>query len=170
MANDSSSPVDPRDEEYGAPVTPEAASSALDELEADSARLAERIVTPWWYHLSLGAIVAAIVGSQVLPMPGAMILLALGIAGLPVLTVTYRRRYGVSTEEPAGAGSRRLLVVVLLVLAAAMTAALVIRATGVSPWWGLVPAAAAFVATLVLGRRYDAALRSEISGALGMPQ
>jgi hypothetical protein len=143
--------------------SPSEARDILDVLTADGASLATRVVTPWWYHVTLGLVVATIVMSQTLSMPLSIGLVVLGILALPVITTTYVRRYGVSASSPAGPRTRRLLVVTLIVLAAGMAAALAIRATDQSVWWGLVPATIAFVTTVVLGRRYDAALRLELA-------
>lgn len=75
------------------------ARAALSFLDEDGAHLADRVVTPWWYHPILAAIVAAIA----------------------------------------------------------------VTLTDSSPWWALIPAASAGLATLVLGRRYDAVLRQELA-------
>lgn len=139
-----------------------AARETLATLAEDDARLAELVVTPWWYHPALALVVAVLVGAQSLPQPWSITLVALGIAALPVITAVYRRRYGVSVTEPVGPRTRRLFWALLSVLAAAMLAALVVQLAGASPWWGLLLAAAAFGLTLVLGLRYDAALRAEL--------
>ena len=140
-----------------------AASEALKELNADGARLADRVVTPWWYHGVLGVIVAAFVGSQVLDGAAPLFVVALGIVALPVLTTAYSRRYGVTVTRPAGRRSRRLLFGTVAVLVVAMIAAIVLTFIDVSPWWVLVPTTAAFIATVVFGRRYDDALRGELT-------
>lgn len=139
------------------------AREILDALDTDSSRLATRIVTPWWYHVALGAIVALFVVSQTLPAPLAISLVVVGILALPVLSTAYERRYGVSVSQPAGRGSRRLLLAAVGVLAASMALGLAITFAGLSAWWGLLPAAAAFAATVALGRRYDRELRAEVS-------
>ncbi|TQJ31302.1 hypothetical protein [Microbacterium sp. SLBN-146] len=144
--------------------SPSEARAILDGLTADGASLATRVVTPWWYHLTLGLVVATIVMSQTLPAPLSIGLVVAGIVSLPVITTTYTRRYGVSASSPVGPRTRRLLVTTLIVLAAGMVAALAIRATEQSAWWGLLPAGVVLFATIVLGRRYDAALRLELAG------
>ena len=90
------------------------ARAALSFLAEDGAHLADRVVTPWWYHPILAAIVAAIAVTQTLP----------GSLGSVLLVITL---------------------------------------TDSSPWWALIPAASAGLATLVLGRRYDAVLRQELA-------
>lgn len=148
------------------PARPDAAAAreALAQLQDDGSRLASRVVTPWWYHLALGVIVAAFAGSQVLPAITSLWIVAIGIVLLPVLTITYGRRYGVSTTQPAGPRSKRLLLTMLTVLILAMVSSLAIKFLALSAWWGIVPAVFAFFATLLLGRRYDDALRDELGG------
>lgn len=151
------------------PERPEAAAAreALRQLQDDGSRLAVRVVTPWWYHPVLGVIVAAFAGSQVLPGMAAIWIVAIGIVLLPVLTITYSRRYGVSTTQPAGPRSHRLLLTMLTVLILAMVSSLAIKFLALSAWWGIIPAAFAFFATVMLGRRYDDALRDELGGKTG---
>ncbi|GAA1148784.1 hypothetical protein [Nesterenkonia lutea] len=150
--------------------TPEGSSSAaearlaLSTLDADSATLAQRVATPWWYHLALGGTVALFVGSQALPAAAASACVVLGVVALPLVVTTYARRYGFSLSEPAGPRSRRLLLMSVGVLLAAMLATVVIKISGVSPSWSLVAALVAFLATVLLSRRYDVALRREIAG------
>lgn len=143
-------------------LRPAEAREALEQLHVDGACLAARVVTPWWYHPALGVIVAALAASQAFPVAAAIITVAIGISLLPVLTIVYARRYGLSPSRPAGRRSRLLLAATLGVLVAAMLASLAIRILSLSTWWVLVPAALAFCATIVLGRRYDDALRDEV--------
>lgn len=150
---------------------PDAASAraALAGLDSDGAQLAERVVTPWWYHPILGMFVAVIVGAQALPSPWSVAVLAFTILGILLLMRTYRRRYGVLTTEPAGPRSKRLLIWTIVVFLLSMVAGLVIKLSGSPTWWVLVPAAGALVATIVVGRRYDQALRAELSAARSGP-
>ena len=145
------------------PSSPAEAQAALAALDVDAVRLAERVVTPWWYHPALGLIVALLVGAQALAPTPAIILTVLGVVLLPVLAAVYTRRYGVSVTRPAGPRSRRLLFATIAVLALAMVSVLVLRAADASPWWAVVPVAIAFMATVALGRRYDDALRGELA-------
>lgn len=139
------------------------ARDVLSSLDADGTRLAARVVTPWWYHLTLGVIVAVFVGSQALPGSASIGLVALGIIALPILVTVYNRRYGVSISQPTGPRSRRLLFTTVAVLVVAMLSSLVFKMIGFDPWWALIPAVLAAAATTLLGRRYDNALRSELA-------
>ncbi len=90
-------------------------------------------------------------------------MLALGVIAIPVLTATYSRRYGVAISKPAGPRSRRFLLLTLAVLLVGMVSSLAFKFLGIEPWWAFVPATIACVATIILGRRYDGALRRELA-------
>lgn len=152
---------------HSTPMTQEEARAALGDLEHDGATLAARIVTPRWYHPVLGVITAVFVGAQALPGAWPIMVIAIGIAAIPVLTTSYTQRYGVAVSKPVGPHSRLILRVMLAVLIAAMMSSLALKLLGFEPWWALVPTAITFVTTVVLGRRYDEALRQEIAAPSG---
>lgn len=159
MENDSSpdSPLPPSQ------PTSAQAREALNALDADGKSLAQRVVTPWWYHSALGLIVALLVGSQAFSGSASIMVVALSVVAIPVLTMAYSSRYGVTITQPAGSGSKRLLLVTLGVALLAFLAAVAIKVVGANPWWVAIPAIVAFAVTFVLGRRYDDALRREIA-------
>lgn len=140
-----------------------AARAALIDLDHDTARLATRVVTPWWYHPVLGALVATIVAAQTLPTALSVSLIALGVIGMPILVSVYSRRYGVVITAPVGPRSKGWLGLTLAAFGLAMVAGLLIKLSGLAPPWALIPAALVFVATIVLGRRYDQALRDDLA-------
>lgn len=143
--------------------TPAEARTALADLATDRATLAARVVTPWWYHPTLGAVVALIVCSQALPSPASLVLLPVALLGLPALVVLYRRRYGVWVSEPAGPLSRRIYRALIVVLVLVFGAMLVVKLTAVEYRWVLLPAAVGFVAAVVLGPWYDDAQRRALA-------
>lgn len=145
------------------PPTAEEARAVLDQLGVDGASLAQRIVTPWWYHVALGLIAAAMVAAQMMPGASGVIVIALGVVALPLLMFIYARIYGISSTDPAGPRSRRILIGCIVVLVGSMLAALVLKFSGVPTWWGWLPAAFAFVGTIVMGRLYDDVLRAELA-------
>ena len=100
--------------------------------------------------------------SQALPPFYGLTVVIVGLIGLIALRIAYDRRYGISFTKVTGRRTRALMFSVIGVLVAGMIASRVIVATGASLWWVLVPAAIAFVTALVLGPRYDDALRREI--------
>jgi hypothetical protein len=139
------------------------ARAALGEFAQDRATLAARIITPWWYHPALGVITGVFAGAHALPDGWPVVAIAAGIVAIPILSTTYARRYGVAVSKPAGPRGRRLMLAVLAVLVAGMASSLAFKFLGLEPWWGIIPAVITFVATIILGRRYDDALRQEIA-------
>ncbi|MEY8654209.1 hypothetical protein [Brachybacterium paraconglomeratum] len=145
------------------PPTAGEARAVLDSLDTDAAQLASRLESPWWYNVTLGALVAAAISAQALPGIPGLTVIALVIIWLPFLVQAYSSRYRISMTRPAGPRSRRMLLLILAVLALLMGSGVALKLASMPPWWALVPASAGFVATVLLGRRYDAVLRSEIT-------
>jgi hypothetical protein len=147
-------------------VTPQQeALDTLAGLDVDRALLAERVVTPWWYHPILGGIVMLLVGAQALPGVLSVAVLALGVVMIPALVTVYTRSYGVSVTGPVGPRTRRLMAVLVAVLIVGMVSNLIIKFTGVEPAWGLVGAVICGAVTAVLGRHYDDLLRTELASS-----
>jgi uncharacterized membrane protein len=155
MRGDDSSSIAPK------PSSAEA-RDALSSLGVDGARLAERVVTPWWYHPTLGALVAVIISTQALSFPGSLIALPLALFALPALVVVYRRRYGLWIARSVGPRSRRIFRALMVSFLLAFATALVIKYTAIEYGWVLLPAAVGFVASVVLGPWYDDARRREL--------
>lgn len=145
------------------PPTSAEARAALDVLDTDAAQLAGRLRSPWGYHLTLGALVAAAIGAQALPGVPAIAVIVGVVIWIPFLMQAYTSRYRISMTRPAGPRSRRMMLLLLAVLALLMGSVVVLKIASLLQWWVLLPAAVGFVVTVVLGRRYDAALRSEIA-------
>lgn len=151
----------------GPPASAEEARAALADLDTDATQLAARLSTPWWYHLILGTMVAGAIGAQALPGVSSTVVIVLIIIGIPFLISAYTSRSGVSMTRPAGPRSTRMLLLILAVLAVLMGSVVLLKLGGMVSWWVLVPAVLGFAATVLLGRRYDAVLRSEISARSG---
>ncbi|MET4224807.1 hypothetical protein [Oerskovia enterophila] len=145
-------------------LSPAQARAALEGLDADGATLAERAVTPWWYHLTLGTIVAVIICTQALPSPASLVTLPVALFALPVLVLVYRRRYGLWFSQPAGPRSKRIYQVLLATVVLCFGAMLIVRFTEIEYTWVLVPASVGFLAAVVLGPLYDQAFRRELAG------
>ena len=140
------------------------ASEQLALVAQARAAVADRLTTPWWYHPVLGLLLA---GYLVALSFGDALVTAVAIAvfavGCATLASTYRRLYGVWLSGLSDAGAARpwLAVLGVLVATSMATAWLVARWTSLNwPVWAL--AALVLVATVVLGRRCDAALRAQL--------
>ena len=149
------------DHRAGTP-TPDEARATLRGLDDDGAALAERVVTPPWYHPVLALFVATFVVSTAIPGPASMMVLAIAVVSLVLVVIAYQRTYGVATSQPAGPRTRRIMGAMIAIMVICMLSSLVIKFTEVSPWWSLIPAVIAGALTFVLGRAYDARLRSEL--------
>lgn len=144
-------------------VTPETARAALEALAVDRSVLAERVWTPWWYHPTLGLIVAAFVGSPAVHDPAAhSMLVTAGCVALVFLMLGYKRVTGLSVSRAAGPRSRARIVIVMVVVAVLFLTSLVLVATGNEPWV-LATATAVFLVCFIGGRRYDRIYRQELS-------
>lgn len=136
----------------------------LDLVAQARASVADRLVTPWWYHpvlgLMLGGYLVALSIGDIVVTVVAIVLFA---GACVVLASAYRRRYGIwITGADAGPAARPWLLALMGVVGVAMTASvLIVRETSLFwPSWCL--AAVVVVATTVLGRRCDAALRAQL--------
>ncbi|PZE82166.1 hypothetical protein [Curtobacterium sp. MCBD17_032] len=139
------------------------ARAALAAVDATRASVADRLVTPWWYHPTLGLLVAAyLVGYAVGDTIVRMTVLVAFFVGIGVLTTVYRRRTGVWVSgHRAGAATRWAVAMGVAAVVLVLTALGVHAATDLLwPVW--VCAAIVFVVIVVLGRRFDARLRSEL--------
>lgn len=127
------------------------------------ARLADRLVTPWWYHLSLGALMGVLVLAIGLGIGNGWfaVVVAVVVVGEGVLVGAYRRTMGVWTETWDGFPRWTAWVAfgVALVLFGA-SAAVHLWTALVWPVW--VIAAVTAVAFVVLGRWTDAVWRRRL--------
>ena len=162
MENDPSSTASLGPDDRRAP-SPTEARSALSDLDSDGARLAGRVLMPWWYHPLLAVFVATFIGSPGLPSDASPAIVALTIIAVMLLLEMHTRRTGISITLPTGPRSRRLQRVLIGLLPLGLAADAAIKLAGLSPLWVLLPAVVVGLATFVLGRRYDDALRSELA-------
>lgn len=140
---------------------------ALEGLDADGARLAHRLPTPWGHLLVAALLMAVLVGVDILSSGWMAITTAAVLLGAFVLGRHYRRQHGMSPTGPIGRRSTWILVILLAALLAAKVAVMVIAATGISPGWVALPMMAAAVMTLLLGTRYHHAMREVLAHRLG---
>ncbi|HJC29823.1 MAG TPA: hypothetical protein H9759_10545 [Candidatus Dietzia intestinipullorum] len=140
---------------------------ALADVAASRGSVADRLVTPWWYHPILGALIAAIVLVNALHLSNLVkiVVAVASAAGMGLLVSAYQRLTGLWVDmRHLGPVSRRwwlaYAVVVAVVVAVPLLPAFTDRALPL--WLAAVFTGTAFVATIVLGRRIDAAMREEI--------
>ena len=140
----------------------EAAEQLAAIAEARSS-VADRLVTPWWYHPILGLLFAGyLVGLSLGSNPVRFVTVVLFFAGCAALAYVYRRMTGVWVSGfEAGRAGRWATGIAVLVGATILTAWSVAEYTALRwPVWTL--AVVVFVGSVVLGRRFDSALRAQL--------
>jgi len=142
------------------------ATSALDLVASSRAGLADRLVSPAWYHPCLGGLLGLFSASYALRSPAVTaVALALFLAGALVLVRAYRRATGVFVNGlRSGAASRWAGAGGALSAAAILGGIALDR--GLDLRWA--PLAAGVVAggvTVVFGNRFDEALRAQLRRA-----
>jgi hypothetical protein len=143
------------------------AAEQLAAITTARAAVADRLITPWWYHPILGLLLAGYVlgmglGNTAYKLAAAVLF----VAGGSALANAYRRLTGVwvSGLDAAGRARRWAIGMAALVGVIAVTAWLIGAWTDLRwPVWTL--AAVAFAGTVVLGRRFDSALRVQLRAA-----
>lgn len=144
---------------------------ALADVAASRAAVADRLLTPWWYHPALGAILTALVLVGALDMNNAVrIPVALVCAmAIGLLAGAYQRMTGLWVDfRHLGPVSRRWWIAYVVLTAAVVGTSLLPTFTALTlpTWTAILLAAAILLGTIVIGRRMDAAMRAEIrSGA-----
>lgn len=139
------------------------AADALASVDASRAEIADRLVTPAWYHPTLGVLVGAVLLSaethSLAVFIGALVVQALGCG---VLVGSYRRLTGIWVSGlRRGPAGRVSVALVASLYAVGGLAALLDFGLGVR---GAFAAAGvmSFALVVVLGRRFDDALRAEL--------
>lgn len=161
-SSDQPSPYDPQD--------------ALADVAASRASVADRLVTPWWYHPILGACIAAIVLVNAFDLVNLVkIVVALAAAAsMGLLVGAYQRITGLWVDmRNLGPVSRRWWLAYCGVIFVVVGVPLLPTFTdqALPTWLAIAFTVVAFVATVVLGRRIDSAMREEIrAGRATLPE
>ncbi|MEV4349663.1 hypothetical protein AB0J83_34830 [Actinoplanes sp. NPDC049596] len=128
--------------------------------------LADRLVTPVWYHPALGLALAADVvaislGNTGVKLAGGVlfVLAALWLAN------TYRQQTGILVTGPGTGRARRWAFAMGALIGAVLLTAWATGEYAEARWPIPVLAVIAFAGIVVLGRRYDAALRAQLRSA-----
>lgn len=139
------------------------AAANLAVIAQARAAVADRLITPWWYHPLVGLLLAGYVLGVSLGPTGVKMLVALLFMGACLaLATVYRRLTGVWVSGfDAGRASRWAYAL------GALVGVVVAAGWAIAHWSGLAwpaycLAAVAFAGTVVLGRRFDTALRAQL--------
>jgi hypothetical protein len=144
-------------------VSADEAATALTAVGQSRAEMADRLLTPAWYHPCLGLLAAGVLVSAEAHswwvFGSAMLVYAVGCG---VLISSYRKITGIWVSGlrtgPAGRVSVLLLASLYAVAGLAALLDLGLGVRGAFAAGGV----AAFVLVVVLGRRFDEALRAEL--------
>lgn len=138
------------------------ARAALDAVTSTQSRIAERLATPWWYHPILGLLLAqfvAVVAAHDEPRwLWGLSALILGL-GCVALIWAYQAQTGLWVTQPAGRRSQLLLACHLGVVVLFAVLAVGFERT----WVTVVCAIGVLLAVALLGPRYDAAVRRDMT-------
>ena len=135
------------------------AQAALAAIAGQRHEAAERLVTPWWYHPTLGVLVGALVASQAAPTTVRIPVLVGFFVGLAVLVRAYQRLPGLWVSGYRRGPAGRVTVALVVANLAAVLVAILLGG-----WWAVAAGVAVVGATIVLGRAFDEALRAELRG------
>jgi len=135
--------------------SPEEARTSLEDVRRMEADLADRLVTPWWYYPGMGLVEALIVSSLAFPASLSAPAMVAGVAGLGLLVSAYRRLTGLGVSNQYFALARAWSIALLVVVLVAIGVVLLVDRPVVTA----VTAVVVFMATVVLGRRADSAVR-----------
>lgn len=153
MASESSS-VNPSSEH---------AREALNALDSDRARLADRIAVPGWYHPTVAVLTAAAAIAPALPEPWALVIPAVFVILISALSVFTRRGGIAMSVRPTGRATRLVLSLQVGTLLVFMVASATVRVLNLGWWWIAPIAIIVFALILFLGKRYDRAQHAELS-------
>ncbi|XVX21561.1 hypothetical protein ACQP1U_06770 [Actinomycetota bacterium] len=136
---------------------------------ADSRRhLADRLVTPIWYHPLVGVTLFMLCCAIGMP-EGSLerktrlyLIVGATLINTLLLPWLYRRRTGVTMQQATGARSRRFFLLGMIPFAAVFVAAGANHLLDGPTWVPLVLGAVAFIGSIVFGRSYDNALRTDL--------
>lgn len=158
------------------PTVPYDPRDALADVAASRNSVADRLVTPWWYHPILGLCLAAIVLVNALDLHNVVkLVVALTAAvSMGILVGAYQRLTGLWVDtRNLGPTSRRwwLAYVVVIFVVVGVPFLPAFTDQPLPTWLAIAFTAVAFIATVVLGRRIDSAMREEIrTGRATLPE
>ena len=136
------------------------AAAQLAALRADRVALADRVVAPWWYDVTLGLLLFGFLSSYALDSLWVQFpALVVFLAGLGAMVSAYKRITGVWVNVDAKTMAL-WTGLCLLVLVPAF-----VLAEGFDQHWVMVPAGAVLgVAVTLLGRHWGRAYAAELRG------
>ena len=142
-------------------VSADEARAQLGALAQDRAALADRLVTPTWYHPAVAALIFVFVAGAASERWW-IVSFTVYCAGLVWLMSTYRNLTGMWANGWNRVGGRGFAAGLFALLIAAIAVSYAVRFDRLAWWWALVSAAVAALGTLWIGPRFDAACRAAL--------
>ncbi|MFG3340397.1 hypothetical protein [Glycomyces sp. NPDC048151] len=149
-------------------LTPQEAQAALAAVHESRSDMADRLITPWWYHPVLGVLVGGLVAvaTSGVAFPILIGVLAVYGVGLYLLVTAYRRKARVWLSGFDGGPKSRRSATAMLVATLAITIAGSVFSIGLEiRWTALLTGLAVAAAVTVWGRHYDKVVRAELREA-----
>jgi hypothetical protein len=143
------------------PAIPSSADDAaylLAAVDQAGAAMAERLITPWWYHPIYAALTGMIVASVGLPHGWGVPVMIAGTVGLYALLGVYRNLTGLGVMT---GGGRRVVMWAALVFVTAIAAIAVILVAA-RPAVTVIATLAFMPVAILAGRQVDHALRDSL--------
>jgi hypothetical protein len=140
------------------PTSATDAATALAAIDEAGAAVAERLITPWWYHPIYAALTGLIVASMGMPRGVGTGAVVTGAIGLPVLLTVYRNHTGLGTVTGYGFAVLKWMVLVVVAMLTAAVVVLIAR----RPWVTVSATAAFMPVAFIAGRCVDNALRASL--------
>lgn len=149
-------------------LSPEEAQAALAAVQESRADVADRLITPWWYHPVLGLLVGALIAVATSGVEFSTLLgvLAVYAVGVYLLMSAYRRKARVWMSGFNGGPRARRSLTWLLVVTLAIVIAGSVFSIGLEIRWTALLTGLAVALTMTLwGRGYDRVVRAELREA-----
>lgn len=144
--------------------TPNAAE-ALRLVAGTRAELADRLVTPWWYHPALGLLIGGWVASYAADsFLVTVIALAVYFAGIATLIAAYRRITGLFVNGLRAGRASRWGVYTGVATAVGLVGSVALRSGAGVTVAPIVAGILLVPLVIYLGHRFDDALRAELRG------
>jgi hypothetical protein len=146
-------------------LTPQEAQAALAAVDESRSDIADRLITPWWYHPVLGVLIGGLITVATIGVafPTLIGVLAVYAVGVYLLMSAYRRKTGVWMNGFGGGPRARRSLVLLFATTLLIAIAGSVFSMGLEIRWTAVLTGLAVALTMTFwGRHYDALLRAEL--------
>ncbi|WP_205323683.1 hypothetical protein [Glycomyces sp. YM15] len=146
-------------------LSPQEAQAALAAVQESRSDMADRLITPWWYHPVLGVLVGGLITVATIGVafPVLMGVIAVYALGVFLLMSAYRRKARVWMSGFDGGPKARRSITLLLIVTLAIAIAGSVFSMGLEiRWTALLTGLAVGVTMTLWGRHYDKVVRAEL--------